>query len=218
MYLNGFDNKQSCMDVSDSDINCGKVIIYADEWVLHNTFQKDPKLGCELLFRRYYVNMCSHAIRFVYSKEIAEDIVSDIFANFWQKRIFEQINTSYRAYLYKTVRHRSYNYIKWELNRTRSLDTEDQFKVCETMSPDATLQFSELHHRIETIIQQLPPQCRRAYQLKKIEGKKYTEIAIELQISTKAVEALVSRGISKLRNELRHEWFLGLFICFHMHL
>lgn len=189
-----------------------------DEWLLRRTFKDDPEKGCALLFRRYYVNLCNHAIRFVHSKEVAEDIVSEIFASFWQNRIFEQITTSYRAYLYKSIRHRSYNYLKWQLNKTRSLESEDFVVISQTRNPDELLQFSELHQRVEMIIQQLPPQCRRAYLLKRVEGKKYDEIAIELQIGSKAVEALVSRALARLRKELRDDWFLGGFLLCYIQL
>ncbi len=79
--------------------------IVGEEAFLQKIFQLDPQRGCEVLFRKYYGNLCNHAIRFVHSKDIAEEIVSEIFANFWQGKIFEQINTSYQAYLYKAVRY-----------------------------------------------------------------------------------------------------------------
>ncbi|GAB2795296.1 hypothetical protein GCM10027275_45550 [Rhabdobacter roseus] len=181
-----------------------------DERLLRETFATHPQEGCALLFNRYYESLCSHAIRFVHSKEIAEDIVSELFAAFWQDRIFEQITSSYRAYLYKAVRFRAYNYLKWQLKRNDSLDSIHTPLTAQTVSPDEALQYTELHQRVEKIIQQLPPQCRRAYLLKRVEGKKYEEIASELQISAKAVEALVSRALFKLRKELKDNWLLSI--------
>ncbi len=128
---------------------------------------------------------------------------------------YEQVTVSYRAYLYKSIRHRSYNYLKWQLSRTRLLEPTDQYISSEIDSPEELLQFSELHQKIETIVQQLPPQCRRAYLLKKVEGKKYSEVALEMKITQKAVEALVSRGLSRLRNELKDDWFILFLIIFY---
>ncbi|MCE6992514.1 RNA polymerase sigma-70 factor [Dyadobacter sp. CY323] len=215
IYLDGLDNAQSGRKAPRLGTPHIETVVTDDELLLRNMFQEDSQKACALLFRRYYVNLCNHAVRFVHSKEIAEDIVSEVFAGFWQNRVFEQITTSYRAYLYKSVRHRSYNYLKWQLNKTTSLDFEDLTVISQDLSPDEILHYSELHHRVETIIQNLPPQCRRAYLLKRIEGKKYDEIASELQISPKAVEALVSRALARLRNELRGEWFLGGLLFFY---
>ena len=215
IYLDGLENPGASKNSPQRDSSHTEPLITDDERLLRSTFQNDPQAGCALLFRRYYVNLCNHAVRFVHSKEIAEDIVSEVFAGFWQNRVFEEITTSYRAYLYKSIRHRSYNYLKWQLNRTSSLDLLDIQVISPTLSPDEVLQFSELHQQIEKIIQKLPPQCRRAYLLKRVEGKKYDEIATQLQISPKAVEGLVSRALLRLRTELRHDWFLGSILFFY---
>ena len=79
--------------------------VVGEEVFLLKIFAQDARQGCETLFKRYYTHLCNHAVRFVYSKEVAKDIVAEVFANFWQDRVFEKINTSYRAYLYKAVRY-----------------------------------------------------------------------------------------------------------------
>jgi RNA polymerase sigma-70 factor (ECF subfamily) len=202
--------KEDTSGVDRTFISDQKIITITtdDERLVRETFSLDPREGCALLFSRYYENLCSHAIRFVHSKEIAEDIVSELFTFFWQNRVFEQVTSSYRAYLYKAVRHRAYNHLKWQMHRTDSLDSVTTPLMSLTVSPDEAMQYTELHQKVEHIIQQLPPQCRRAYLLKRVEGKKYDEIALELRISAKAVEALVSRALAKLRKELKENWFL----------
>lgn len=180
-----------------------------DELFIRKMFGSDPQRGCELLFRRYYTNLCNHAIRFVHSKEVAEDIVGDIFAVFWQKKIYEQIEVSYRSYLYKSVRHRAYNHLKIRVERTDSLEMAYHTTSGDQL-PDEMLHYTELHQKVERIIQQLPPQCRRAYLMKRVEGKKYDEIASEMSVSVKAVEALVSRALARLRQGLQDDWLLLL--------
>jgi DNA-directed RNA polymerase specialized sigma24 family protein len=96
--------------------------VFSDEYFIKTCFIKSPKEGFELLFRKYYTNLCNHAIRYVYSKEIAEDIVAEVFTNFWNNKIHENITTSFRAYLYISVKNRANNYIKLELNRNTNFD------------------------------------------------------------------------------------------------
>ena len=204
-------NEDLPSNVSESFRNLAtEAIITDDEILLRSQFEINPEKGCELLFKRYYVNLCNHAIRFVHSREVAEDIVSEIFAVFWQNQTFKNINTSYRAYLYKSVRHRAYNHLKWQMKFTDSPETISW--TADSQSPDEALQYTELHQKIELIIKELPPQCRRAYLLKKVEGRKYDEIAAELKISNKAVEALVSRALTRLRKELSAHWILCLIL------
>ena len=207
-----FEEFRSGVDLALPFTNNSSAVTADDERILRETFASDPKEGCSLLFRRYYDNLCSHAIRFVHSREIAEDIVSEMFASFWQDGVFEQITSSYRAYLYKSVRHRAYNYLKWKVQQTDSLDSITHTTASQSVNPDEALLFSELHLKVEWIIQQLPPQCRRAYLLKRVEGKKYEVIANEMKISVKAVEALVSRALLRLRSDLKDNWFLSFLL------
>lgn len=186
--------------------------IVGDEQFIYALFRQDPRHGCEVLFRRYYDNLCNHAIRFVYAKDIAEEIVAEVFANFWQNRAFEQINTSYQAYLYKAVRYRAYNYIRFELSRTFALEIASNQPDTAVLGPDEVLHYNELTRKIDAVIQALPPQCRRAFQLNRLEGKKYAEVAAELQISVSAVERLISRALAKLRTDLKEDWLLALVL------
>ncbi|MNL61866.1 RNA polymerase sigma factor [compost metagenome] len=76
------------------------------------------------------------------------------------------------------------------------------------------MQYSELHQQIERIVQEMPPQCRKAYLLKRMENKSLEEIAAELQIAPKSVEALITRAIARLRNGLKDSWFICLVLYF----
>lgn len=192
--------------------------IISDEYFIVKTFTESPKKGFDLLFRKYYTNLCNHAIRFVYSKEIAEDIVAEVFTNFWQNKVYENITTSYRSYLYTSVRYRAYNSIKLEINRTTNLENNDldnQYSDNSVvLQPDQILHFHELTKRLDIAIQHLPQQSRKAFQLNRLEGKKYTEVALEMQITVSAVERLISRALAKIREELKAEWILNIALFF----
>lgn len=187
--------------------------VISEEYFIEKTFVESPQKGFELLFRKYYTNLCNHAIRFVYSKEMAEDIVAEVFTNFWQNKVYENITTSYRSYLYTSVRYRAYNTIKNEINRTTNLENNEfDFQYSDSsvvLQPDEILHFHELTKKLETSIQNLPQQSRKAFQLNRLEGKKYTEVALEMQITVSAVERLISRALAKIRHELKSEWILG---------
>ncbi len=202
-------NKDIFSIAKDSD----ETKVISDEYFIEKTFVESPEKGFELLFRKYYANLCNHAIRFVYSKEMAEDIVAEVFANFWQNKVYENINTSYRSYLYTSVRYRAYNTIKNEINRTTNLENNEfDFRYSDSSvvrQPDEILHFHELTKKLETSIQHLPQQSRKAFQLNRLEGKKYAEVALEMQITVSAVERLISRALAKIRQELKSEWILG---------
>ena len=187
--------------------------IIDEEVMIHRVFGTDPRQGCEILFQKYYKVLCSHAIRFVYSKEVAEDIVSEIFCRFWIDQIYLNISTSYRAYLFKAVRFSAYNYVKWELSKKRN-ETDFQIALETINSFDAaeTILFDELSDEISRIVENLPTQCKRVFMLSRFENKKYAEISAELNISIKMVEAHVSKALHILRERLKIKDLLPFFL------
>ncbi|GAA4462217.1 RNA polymerase sigma-70 factor [Nibrella saemangeumensis] len=175
------------------------------ELLIRQAFQAEVRKGYELLFRRYYRVLCSQAVRFVYSRDIAQDIVGEVFLNFWKTQAHLHITTSYRAYLFTAVRNRVYNHLQDELRKDNLLGKQtDTFEEPPADDdPQQMLQFTELYNRIEEEIRVLPPQCQRVFLLSRFEGRKNREIADELQISIKTVEAHMFRALSHLRRALQ---------------
>lgn len=179
----------------------GKIL--DEENYLKRLFEMSPEKGFDLLFRKYYGKLCSHCVRFVHSKAFAEDIVSEVFVNFWQKKLYENIDTSFKAYLYKSVQFRSYNFLKKEfLRETNEVREIDFSRKAGAERPDDILFYHELANRLDKIIRSLPVQSRKAFQMSRLEGMKYSEIAREMNISISAVERLISRALAKIRMEL----------------
>lgn len=177
------------------------------DWQLQQLWKTNPQEACEGLFRKYYVALCSHASRFVYSKEAAEDIVSEVFYLFYKEELYKNVNSSYKAYLMQAVRYRAYDYIRWELSKfRRGTDLDWTTIIDRDPSPSEIVQYDELYQSIEMAINQLPPQTKRIFVLSRFEGRKYQEIAGELAISVKTVETHMSKALSLLRQALRPMW------------
>lgn len=176
------------------------------EQFIRGAFEKDPKLGCDLLFRRYYIPLCSHAARFCASQSIAEDLVAEVYCDLYANNIFRGINTSYRAYLYKAVRHRAYNYLRQVLRRDAGLEEVRYCSVPENQQPDAIAHYEELRIDMEQALQSLPLHRRKIYLMHRFEGKKYREIALDLGISVRTVEVQVRQASHQLRDLLRGKW------------
>ena len=182
-------------------------LLVNNEAMIKQVISRDPKKGCEMIFRKYYQSLCGHVVRFVYSKEIAEDIVSDVFLNFCNNKVYENITSSYRAYLYSAVRNRAISFLKAEFNDTDRITTEHSLiGNANDTNPETILLHDELFSEIEQIINALPPQCRKVFILSRFEGRKYREIALDLQIKTKTVEAHMMKALALLKKSLQ-EYF-----------
>jgi RNA polymerase sigma-70 factor (family 1) len=180
------------------------------EMMLKKAFEMDLNQGMELLFHWYYRPLCSHAIRYVSSKEIAEDIVSDVYYQFSADQIFHNVQGSYRAYLFTSVRHKAFDYVRREMKWSTSLQNADYVAIQSEQQPDHVTQYEELYSDVENAINTLPLKRRKIYVMHRFEGKKYQEIAAELNLSPRTVEAQMYQALKQVRKIIKAKWFLLL--------
>ncbi|GAB3988512.1 RNA polymerase sigma-70 factor [Spirosoma daeguense] len=185
------------------------------ELFIRRTFDESPQKGCELLFRRYHQALCSHAVRYVYSKETAEDLVSDVFCKFWKTRAYASITSSYRYYLFRSVRNEAYNYLRLEFQKLDDIESAEVREASPSQRPDQLLQFEEVAHKLEDLVESLPPQCRKVFLMSRFEGKKYQDIAQELGLSIKTVEVHIVKALSIVRKGLKDHWLITLLAIYH---
>lgn len=183
-----------------------------DETFIRLTLAENPAEGMELLFRRYYQPLCTHAVKFVGSRDVAEDLVSDIFYQFYSRQLYLTVSTSYRAYLFQSVRNRGFNYLRWELNRKNSLEETADFASPESQQPDAITQYEELYQDVERAINTLPIQRRKIYLSFQFEGRSAREIASDMGLSVRTVEVQIQRARQAIRQLVRDKWFLAIFL------
>jgi RNA polymerase sigma-70 factor (family 1) len=165
----------------------------------------DINRGMGLLFDQYYGLLCSHAVRYVASKAIAEDIVADLFYEFQANQTYATVTTSFRAFLFASVRNRALNYIRWEMKRSESLDGGMQLPVADTQHPDSITEYEELHQAVEKAITDLPGQRKKVFLLHRFEGVPNADIARQLDLSLRTVEThiyLAKQQLRKLLNRL----------------
>ncbi len=168
------------------------------------TFQKIKKgdiQAFESLFHAYYSNLCRYASGIVSDDETAEEIVQDMFVNFWEKREMLNIDTSLKNYLYQSVKNRCLNQIKHNITRQnylKGINVEEKFQI----QPDEQFLANELAQKIEKSIQSLPEKRQKIFRMSREEGLKYSEIAERMNISQKTVETQMGLAIKTLREEL----------------
>jgi hypothetical protein len=83
------------------------------EWLIRKALQEDPCKAAKLLFppllRAAVAAMQSGLL---YSAHSCRGPGGDVFCDFWAHRFFEQVETSFRAYLFRMVRNGHFNYIQ----------------------------------------------------------------------------------------------------------
>jgi RNA polymerase sigma-70 factor (family 1) len=194
----------------------GLLVEIDNELFIKKAFETDADKGISLLFKAYYAPLCSHALRFVSSKAIAEDLVSDIFYEFHSQSLYLKIQASYRSYLFSSTRNRAFDYVRKEMKRETGLENAAYITISETLQPDSITQYDDFYQDVQKTIDSMPIKRRQIYLMNRFEGKKIQEIADELTISSRTVEAHLYQAFKFLRDTLREKWLVLLFGLFNL--
>ncbi len=161
------------------------------------------KDGFELLFNDYYGQLCSYANSFLNSVEDSEEVVQEVFFKLWTKRETIAVNTSFKQYLYRSVRNTCYNSIRHrKVKDSYKNSNQDSSNESARSSEDEVL-YSEMEERLYKAIDNLPPQRKKAFVMSRYDGLKYHEIASEMDVSVKTVEKHLVKALQHLRTELK---------------
>ena len=162
------------------------------------------KHSAEGLFERCFHDTYEGLHRYAYTilkdNEEAKDIVQKVFIKLWEKRDAINLQEAARMYCYTSVHNLCLNAIRDQKTRKKYIDhvgrTESD-PVWQTAAED-----KELSNRIYAAIDALPDRCREVFCKSRLEGKRYAQIAAELQISVKTVEAQIGKALKILRSLL----------------
>ncbi|MDA7501646.1 RNA polymerase sigma-70 factor [Chitinophagales bacterium] len=169
------------------------------------------KIQFEQLFKSLFPSLCSYVQQFIADKDASQEICQQVFIRLWEKR--EQIDPTQniKAYLFRAVKNKSLNYIR-DHKKFRSQILDLDCLELEFTSENDQNEIDDLKQSIEKSLQKLPSKCREVFELSKFHQLKYREIAEELDISPKTVEAHMSKALKALREDLGRFWFLFLLI------
>ncbi|WP_176454123.1 sigma-70 family RNA polymerase sigma factor [Siphonobacter sp. BAB-5385] len=168
-----------------------------------------------MLFVRYYTPLCSHAVRYVSSKAIAEDIVAEVFIQFQSRKAYETIENSYRSYLYKAVRNLALRYLRDEVTMVSDTSLSAQNTPEDQPSAQVLLEADEIRWHLQMAIEELSLPLQRVFIACRIEGKKQALVASELGLSVKTVEVYVARALQQVRQHMKKAGLLVLTILFN---
>ncbi len=167
--------------------------------LLHSVCTLDDEKAFETLFRLFYSRLFRFAQQYVHSRELAEEVVSDVFVKLWNNRKEMLRIEKLETYLFTAVKNQSLNYFHQASSHAGSaLPDSSSDHLVYTFDPGCELEWKELQAGLETAIDKLPVQCRMVFKLIKEEGLSYKETAEILNISPRTVETQLVRALRKI--------------------
>lgn len=171
-------------------------------------FKSGDEAAFERIFKAHYHKIAGFCSQFTGDAETAGNIAQEAFINLWLNR--EKIETlnGIVSFLYTSARSGCLNDIRHKKVISRYQEhylqaKEDQLNREILESFDfSSLEYLELEELIRQAVAKLPEKCRQVLIMSRFEGKKNQEIADELQIAVKSVEANMTRALRSLKADL----------------
>ncbi|MCI5705804.1 MAG: RNA polymerase sigma-70 factor [Odoribacter sp.] len=157
----------------------------------------------EALFHKYYSQLCDYALTYLEDANAAEDAVQDVFVYLWNYRKSIKGVASLKSYLYSSVKHRALNILKHQaiIRKHSPLLVEFWWNLAKE---DYSEQELEQLEQVKQAFELLPSQCRIVFMMSCLEGKKYKEIADELNISVNTVKSHILKAYHDIRASVNH--------------
>jgi RNA polymerase sigma-70 factor (family 1) len=156
------------------------------------------------LFFHFFLPLKSFSYSILKSRELAEEIVSDLFVEIWAKRKTLVEIENLKTYLYVSTRNNSLRKLhQTQKTKAISLDSLEVELASVNLNAEDALISNETIKKVETIIEGLPPQCKLIFKLAKEDKLKYKEIAELLSISIKTIDNQIATALKRIATAIK---------------
>jgi RNA polymerase sigma-70 factor (ECF subfamily) len=178
------------------------VSLPASDRALLDRLRAGEQEALHAIFTAHHAQLLGLAQSIVRDRSTAEDVVQDVMLELWRRREKIVLETSLGGYLMRSARNRALNQL-----RTRRRERPESAAMSHANPSTAHQEVveQEMEKAVRAAIAGLPDRCRQVFELSRMQGLKYAEIAATLGISVKSVETHIGRALRVLRDRLR-QW------------
>jgi len=171
----------------------------------------DRQWALREIFDRHWERLYAVAYNRLGTQQGAEDVVQEVLSALWVRR--KEVHIDHLGkYLSAAVKYAVFYEIR---KQQRRAEVHEQLSLknhySQQLTPEDALLYKGFIAQVEREIDSLPEKCRLIFRYSREEGLTNREIAKKLQLSTKTVEAHISRAIRQLRTAFKGP---GSFISF----
>lgn len=180
---------------------------FSNESALLLGIASGDELSYTKLVEKYWQKVLQHALSFVKSYPVAEELTQDIFIQIWEKRNKLSEVNSFENYLFIVSRNLIISHIRKKLTETDSL--KDQKLQELFFKPDEQYEFQELVKILNEGAALLQEPRRSIFLLSRMEGKDTEYISKELGLATRTVRWHLLQALNFLRNHLHNQYIIS---------
>ena len=175
-----------------------------EDVVLMLAFRAGDGSAFDALFRRWAAPLLRYLQRMVKDAASAEDLVQEVFLRVHRSRDRYTPDARFSTWLYRIATNLALNELRRPRVRAHHSSDADVAAPLRAVgpAPDEHAHARRLTERVELELARLPENQRAALWLASVEGLSYAEVAETLEVSEKAVKALVHRARKTLAKRL----------------
>ncbi len=182
--------------------------------------KSDDTIAFESLYRSFSPKLNYFTNQYLLDSEASRNIVQDVFTELWDRRKTFREDTNIQAWMFTVTKNKSLKYINKQKSRekysrhlkTRQLDIN--YKALEGFDT-SNFMLEELLNLVETTLNKLSPSCRKVFEMSRFDGMRNQQIADELNLSIKTVEAHISKALKLFHSELK-DYLPILYFFFYL--
>ena len=186
---------------------------YGDEELMKEV-KAGNMLAFDTLYRKYSRRLYKFSYSILKSTQEAENIIQDVFLNLWLNREKIEKSSSVKYYVFTIAYNSAISIIRKKARESQFIEYVKTLQDMKEEPVDLQFEYKELDERVSAIINSLPVRQKEVYQLHRIEGLKYSEIAERMNISINTIENHMSRALKTIRKKLANYSLPVILFCF----
>ena len=173
-----------------------------NEQALLDRIRRGDRDAFDTIFRTYYGPLVGMADGVLRQRAVAEEVVQDVLLELWRRRETLKVEDSLKAYLFRSARNRALNHLRHARVEQRGEPHVSGGITESSPTAHARLVEEEIDVALRAALDEMPAGPREVFDLSRVHGLKYAEIATTLGISVKTVEARMGKALKLLRERL----------------
>lgn len=171
----------------------------ADDILLMKEISKGSLKAFNIIYSRYSEAVYYTIYKKIKNKDEVDDVFQDFFASIWRKRASLTINTSFKAWLFASLRNHVLNHLlQASTKEKRVADYAHSFSE-ESTDFSHDVEITDIARLVNTEINRLPEKMRLVWQLRKEQDMSIAEISAQLNSSEQTVKNQLNTANKRLR-------------------
>lgn len=189
----------------------------SDQSKLLYELSQGSELAFTQLYNQYKNVVFSTALKITKSRDLAEEVVQDVFLKIWQNHENLAEITNIENYLFIISRNLIFDMIK-KIARDSAVTTNVNYKSTSANDTDEAIKDDQYNIILNQIVEQLPPQQQKIYKMAKWDGLSHQKIGEDLGISTETVKKHMAQALKFVRIKISPymNMFMTLLLFFEL--